>query len=192
MASLILKGGASAKRRLFFVLSSTFRRYRLSEASPNLTVLFSPCVDATPKPMGTVLYDESAFRKISTSLLYHARTNPEFRDELRKALSGEEEPAGSLPSLCEAFAAVLYHGNRRAAQEGFPSEDNSEDAPIPEEVRSGVFYPDDVPPEEGRPESVVRPARLRELVEGIAYNSDLPRERTIGVEGAVARLILGR
>lgn len=65
--------------------------------------------------MGTTLYDESAFRKISTSLLYHARANPEFRDRLRKALgsdNSEEEPAASLPCQCEAFAAVLYHGNR--------------------------------------------------------------------------------
>jgi len=135
--------------------------------------------------MGMILYDESAFRTVATSLLYHARANPEFRDRLRSALSGGERPAGSLPSQCEAFAAVLYHGNRRAAKEDHP-----EDMPIPEAVESGLFYPEDVPPGEGRPESVVRPARLRELVEGIAYNSDLPRERTIGVEGTVARLVL--
>jgi hypothetical protein len=140
--------------------------------------------------MGTVLCDESAFRKIATSLLHYARTNPEFRDELRKALSGVEQPDASLPSLCEAFAAVLYHGSRRAAKEGFPSGDHPEEATIPEEVRSGAFYPEDVPPEEGRPESVVHPARLRELVEEIGYNSDLLKKRTVGVEGAVARLVL--
>lgn len=136
--------------------------------------------------MGVILYDESAFRKISTSLLYHARANPEFRDRLRTALGGGEKPAASLPSQCEAFAAVLYHGNRRAAEEGFPDEDTS----IPDVVEAGIFAPEDVPPEEGRPDSLVRPDRLRELIDEIAYNSDLPRERTIGVEGAVARLVL--
>jgi hypothetical protein len=143
--------------------------------------------------MGTTLYDESAFRKISTSLLYHARANPEFRDRLRKALaseSTEEEPAASLPSQCEAFAAVLYHGNRRAAEENHP-----EDASIPDPVAPGAFAPADVRPKEiasgeERPGAVVRPARLRELVEEVAYNSDLPDRRTIGVEAAVAHLVL--
>ena len=139
--------------------------------------------------MGVILYDEHAFRKISTSLLYHARRNPEFRDRLRKALSGDSESAGaSLPSQCEAFAAVLYHGNRRAAEEDFPDEETS----IPDVVEAGIFAPEDVPPEEGRPDSLVRPARLRELVEEVAYNSDLPEERTIGVEAAVAHLVLDR
>jgi len=142
--------------------------------------------------MGVTLYDESAFRTVATSLLYHARANPEFRDRLRTALSGGEEPAGSLPSQCEAFAAVLYHGNRRAAEESHPSE-----KPIPDPAETGAFAPDDVRPEEvaseeDRPGTVVRPARLRELVEGIAYNSDLPQERTIGVEAAVAHLVLDR
>lgn len=142
--------------------------------------------------MGVILYDESAFRKIATSLLYHARANPDFRDELRRALGRGEEPVGSLPSQCEAFAAVLYHGNRQAAGKDFP-----EDASIPDSVESGVFAPDDVRPEEidcgeERPETVVRPARLRELVEAVASNSDVPLERTIGVEGAVANLVLDK
>lgn len=146
--------------------------------------------------MGVILYDESAFRTISTSLLYHARANPEFRERLRNALGGDSpKSAASLPSQCEAFAAVLYHGNRRAAKEGFPSEDHPEEEPIPDPVASGAFAPDDVRPEENgrgedRPETVVRPARLRELVEGVAYNSDLPDRRTIGVEAAVAHLVL--
>lgn len=155
--------------------------------------------------MGTTLYDESAFRTISTSLLYHARANPEFRERLRSALGGdssgsgrsEEKRGASLPSQCEAFAAVLYHGNRRAAKEGFPSEDHPEETSIPDPVESGAFAPDDVRPEEigrgeERPETVARPARLRELVEGVAYNSDLPDRRTIGVEAAVAHLVLDR
>jgi hypothetical protein len=150
--------------------------------------------------MGVILYDESAFRTISTSLLYHARANPEFRERLREALGGdssestrsEGKPPASLPSQCEAFAAVLYHGNRRAAEESHPETD-----PIPDPVASGAFAPDDVRPEEvgrggDRPETVVRPARLRELVEGVAYNSDLPDRRTIGVEAAVAHLVLDR
>ena len=142
--------------------------------------------------MGTILYDKHAFRKISTSLLYHARRNPEFRDRLRKALSGDSESAGaSLPSQCEAFAAVLYHGNRRAAEEDFPDEETS----IPDVVEAGTFAPDDVRPEEigsgdERPDTVVSPAHLRELVEGTAYNSDLPEERWGGAEAAVAYLVL--
>ena len=148
------------------------------------------------KPMGVILYDESAFRTISTSLLYHARANPEFRERLREALGGDSSGSGesgaSLPSQCEAFAAVLYHGNRRAGEESHPETD-----PIPDPVASGAFAPDDVRPEEigrgeDRPETVVRPARLRELVEGVAYNSDLPEGRTIGVEAAVAHLVLDR
>jgi hypothetical protein len=141
--------------------------------------------------MGTMLYDESAFRTISTSLLYHARANPKFRDRLRKALGGDSPESGaSLPSQCEAFAAVLYHGNRRAAEENFP-----EYASVPDAVESGTFAPDDVRPEEisrgeDRPETIVRPARLQELVGGVAYNSDLSDGRTIGVEAAVAHLVL--
>ena len=68
--------------------------------------------------MGALLYDEHAFRTILTSLLYHARANPEFRERLRRALTGESE--------------------------------------------------------------------------GVAYNSDLPNSRTIGVEAAVAHLVLDR
>jgi hypothetical protein len=141
--------------------------------------------------MGVILYDESAFRTISTSLLYHARANPEFRERLRNALGGDSPESGaSLPSQCEAFAAVLYHGNRRAAEESHPETD-----PIPDPVASGAFAPDDVRPEEigrgdERPETVAPPKRLRELVEGVAYNSDLPDGRTIGVEAAVAHLVL--
>lgn len=143
--------------------------------------------------MGTILYDKSAFRKISTSLLYHARANADFRERLRRALGGDSpEPEASLPSQCEAFAAVLYHGNRRAAEEDHPDED-----PIPDPVEAGTFAPDDVQSEdiaagEERPDTVVFPADLRELVEEVAYNSDLPDERTIRVEAAVARLVLNR
>ena len=143
--------------------------------------------------MGKILYDESAFRKISTSLLYHARANPDFRGRLQRAL-GDENPGAeaSLPSLCEAFAAVLYHGNRRAADDDHP-----DDEPIPDAVEAGIFAPDDVRSEdiadgEERPDTVVRPAHLRELVEEVAYNSDLPDERTIRVEAAVAQLVLNR
>jgi hypothetical protein len=85
---------------------------------------------------------------------------------------------------------VLYHGNRRAAEENHP-----EDASIPDPVAPGAFAPGDVRPEEidsgeERPDAVVRPARLRKLVEEVAYNSDLPDRRTIGVEAAVAHLVL--
>ena len=141
--------------------------------------------------MGVILYDESAFRKLSTSLLYHARANPEFREELRRALGEKSEGAPpSLPSQCEAFAAVLYHGNRRAAEEDHP-----EDATIQETVEAGTFAPDDVRPEDitagkERPETIASPTRLRELIEAVVYNSDLPEERTMGVEAAVAHLVL--
>ena len=153
--------------------------------------------------MGVILYDEHAFRTISTSLLYHARTNPEFREELRRALGRKSEGAPpSFPSQCEAFAAVLYHANRRAAQKGFPEGDFSEeghpeDDTISETVEAGTFAPDDVRPEDfgpgdEQPDTIAGPARLRELVEEVAYNSDLPEERTIGVEAAVAHLVLDR
>jgi hypothetical protein len=143
--------------------------------------------------MGALLYDKHAFRTISTSLLYHARANREFRKELRQALGRKSEGAPpSLPSQCEAFAAVLYHANRRAAEEDFPDEDT-----ILETVEAGTFAPDDVRPEDfgpgdERPDTIAGPARLRELVEGVAYNSDLPNSRTIGVEAAVAHLVLDR
>ena len=141
--------------------------------------------------MGTILYDEHAFRKISTSLLYHARRNPDFRERLRRALGRKSEGTPpSLPSQCEAFAAVLYHGNRRAAEEDFPDEDT-----IQETVEAGTFSPGDLGPAENaggdeRADTVVSPAHLRELVEGTAYNSDLPEERWGGAEAAVAYLVL--
>jgi hypothetical protein len=142
--------------------------------------------------MGVILYDESAFRKISTSLLYHARANPDFRERLRRALGDEDRQGASLPSQCEVFAAVLYHGNRRAA-----AEDHPKYASIPEAVESGVFAPDDLWPEEiepreERPDELARPTRLHKLVEEVAYNSDLPNERTRGVEAAIAHLVLDR
>jgi hypothetical protein len=142
--------------------------------------------------MGIVLYDESAFRKISTSLLFHARANSEFRERLRQALGGEDAQGASLPSQCEVFAAVLYHGNRRAASEDHPTEE-----PVPEAVKPGAFAPDDLQPEEisreeEGPDTVVTPARLRELVEEVAYNSDLPGRRTKDVEAAVAHFVLSQ
>jgi hypothetical protein len=155
--------------------------------------------------MGVILYDESAFRKISTSLLYYARANPEFRKRLRRAFEGDSsgrgesgsditDGAASLPSQCEVFAAMLYHGNRRAAKEGAPNEDHPEYASIPDAVEPGAFAPDDLRPEEidlrdERPDELAHPARLRELVEEVAYNSDLPKGRTRGVEAAVAHLV---
>ena len=140
--------------------------------------------------MGVILYDESAFRKISTSLLYHACANPDFRERLRRALGDEDTRSAFLPSQCEVFAAVLYYGNRRAA-----AEDHPKHASIPDAVESGVFAPDDLRPEEidlreERPNELARSARLRELVKEVAYNSDLPKGRTQGVEAAVARLAL--
>jgi hypothetical protein len=64
-------------------------------------------------------------------------------------------------------------------------------------VEPGAFAPDDLRPEEisreeERPDTVVTPARLRELVEEGAYNSDLSSRRTKDVEAAVAHLVLGR
>jgi len=90
---------------------------------------------------------------------------------------------------------VLYHGNRRAAKEDHP-----EDSPIPEELEAGTFAPDDIRPEDlargdssdekEQPNTLADPARLRELIEGVAYNSDIPTERTRGAEAAVAELVL--
>ena len=108
--------------------------------------------------MGGILYDESAFRKIATS----------------------------LPSQCEAFAAVLYHENRRAAKEGHP--EDIQPGSRPEAATLGPSIPK-MCRMKRRVKSVVRPARLRELKEG-AYNSNLPRKRKIGVEGDVAHLVL--
>lgn len=45
---------------------------------------------------------------------------------------------------------------------------------------------------EDRPETIVRPARLRELGERVAHNPDLPDRRTISVDAAVAQLVLDR
>lgn len=64
-------------------------------------------------------------------------------------------------------------------------------------MEPGAFAPDDlrpdeIPREEERTDTVVTPARLRELEEVVAYNSDLPGRRTKDVEAAVAHLVLGR
>jgi hypothetical protein len=156
--------------------------------------------------MGVILYDESAFRKISTSLLYYARANPEFRKRLRRAFEGDSSGSNgsgsggsdgpaSLPSQCEVFAAMLYHSNRRAAKERAPSEDHPQYASIPDAVEPGAFAPDDLRPEEidlrdERPDELAHPAHLQKLVEEVAYNSDLPKGRTRNVEAAVAHLVL--
>lgn len=133
--------------------------------------------------MDATLYDESTFHTIATSLLYHARSNPTFKYYLRQAFGGEDEP---LPSQCESFVTVLYRANRRATREvGF------EDSTISDPAESGTFYPEDLSSaDEDRPESVVRPALLMRLLGAVAHNSDLPDDRTIQVEAAVARLVL--
>ena len=112
----------------------------------------------------------------------------------------------SFPSQREAFAAVLYHASRRAAEEDVPEEGRLEEVrlenTIPETVASGTFVPDDIQSEdigpkdisegEERPSTVACPAWLQELIGSVAYNSDLSEEQIAGVEAAVAHFVFNR